>query len=89
MDPRRKRLLFRACHRGTRETDVLVGGFVCETIATMDEAGLDELEVVLDLPDLDLFDWLTGRRPVPAEHDGPVLRAMLAWAGSRRMGSDG
>ncbi|WP_114377780.1 FAD assembly factor SdhE [Elioraea thermophila] len=89
MDPRRKRLLFRARHRGTRETDALIGGFVAETIATMDEAALEELETVLDLPDPDLFDWLTGRRPPPAEHDGPVLRAMLAWAEARRMGAHG
>ncbi len=89
MDPRRKRLLFRARHRGTREADALIGGFVAETIQTMDEKALDELEGVLDLSDPDLLDWLAGRKPVPGEHDGPVLRAMLAWAKTRHMGAHG
>jgi len=89
MDPRRKRLLFRARHRGTRETDALIGGFVSETIATMDDAALDQLETVLALPDPDLFDWLTGRSPVPSDQESPVLRAMMAWAEARRTGADG
>lgn len=84
MDARRRRILFRARHRGTHETDLLVGGFVAETVGTMDEAGLDALEAVLELPDPDLFDWLTGRSAVPAEAETPVLRAMVDWAQARR-----
>lgn len=84
MDARRRRILFRARHRGTHETDLLVGGFVAETVGGLDEAGLDALEAVLDLPDPDLFDWLTGRSPVPAEADTPMLRAMVDWAQARR-----
>ncbi|WP_337876683.1 succinate dehydrogenase assembly factor 2 [Elioraea sp.] len=84
MDARRRRILFRARHRGTHETDLLVGGFVTETIGTLDKAGLDALEAVLDLPDPDLFDWLTGRRAVPAEAETPMLRAMVDWTQARR-----
>ncbi|WP_439579774.1 succinate dehydrogenase assembly factor 2 [Elioraea sp.] len=84
MDARRRRILFRAGHRGTHETDLLVGGFVAETLGAIDEAGLDALEAVLDLPDPDLFDWLTGRRTVPVEAETPMLRAMVDWAQARR-----
>jgi antitoxin CptB len=84
MDARRRRILFRARHRGTHETDLLVGGFVAERIGTMDGAELDSLEAVLDLPDPDLFDWLTGRCAVPAEAETPLLRAMVDWAQARR-----
>lgn len=83
-DARRRRLLFRARHRGTHETDLLVGGFVASEIAAMDEAALDDLEAVLELPDVDLFDWLTGRRPVPAEAANPLLARMVAWSLARR-----
>jgi antitoxin CptB len=79
-DPRRRRLLFRARHRGTHETDLLVGGFVAAEIGAMDEAGLDALEALLELPDVDLFDWLTGRRPVPPEACSPLLARMVAWS---------
>jgi antitoxin CptB len=84
MDARRRRILYRARHRGTHETDLLVGGFVAATIATVDEAALDSLEAMLDLPDPDLFDWLTGRRAVPPELETPLLRAMVDWAQARR-----
>ena len=28
----------------------------------------------MELPDVDLADWLTGRRAVPPEADSPMLR---------------
>jgi antitoxin CptB len=84
MDARRRRILFRARHRGTHETDLLIGGFVAETVGAMEEADLDALEAVLELPDPDLFDWLAGRREVPAEAETPVLRAMVDWAQARK-----
>lgn len=83
LDPRRKRLLFRATHRGTHETDLLFGGFVEPRLAAMSDAELDEVEALIDLPDADLADWLSGRKPIPAEHDHPLLRAMMADALAR------
>lgn len=80
-DIRRRRLLFRATHRGTHETDLLVGGFVASRIADMTPAELDTLEVVMELPDVDLADWLTGRLPIPPEIDQPMLQAMKQAAG--------
>jgi antitoxin CptB len=83
LDPRRRRILFRATHRGTHETDLLIGGFVSPRIAGFSEAELDSLEELMELPDIDLADWLMGRRPVPPECDTPMLRAVLAAARSR------
>lgn len=76
LDSERRRLLYRATHRGTAECDHLVGGFVASRIAAMNRAELTELEALLALPDPDLVAWLTGRRLIPAWHDGPLLRAM-------------
>ena len=75
-DARRRRLLFRATHRGSQETDLLMGGYVSRRIDAFDAAELDALEEILELPDPDLADWLTGRRAVPAAADTPLLRAM-------------
>jgi antitoxin CptB len=74
LDARRRRLLFRATHRGTYENDILLGGFVQRHIAVLAEAELGALEELLDLPENDLADWLTGRLPIPAESDTPMLR---------------
>lgn len=78
LDARRRRIYYRAMHRGTHETDVLIGGFVAPRLEGMSEAELDALEEVMDLPGADLADWLSGRRPIPAEVDTPMMRAILA-----------
>ncbi len=83
LDPRRRRLLFRANHRGTHETDLLVGGFVSARIGVLREAELDALEAILELPDVALADWLTGRVAIPPAFDTPMLRRMRAAADPR------
>jgi antitoxin CptB len=82
LDGRRRRLLFRANHRGTRENDILVGGFVSARIGMFTDADIDALEAIMDLPDPLLADWLTGRAPIPPAHDAPLLRAMREARGS-------
>lgn len=80
--PRARRILFRASHRGTKEADLMIGGFVARHVAAMDEAELDALEAVLENTDADLTDWLMGRRPVPPEAASPMLDRMLAECGA-------
>ncbi len=81
-DVRRRRLLYRATHRGTRETDLLIGGFVAPRLATFTEAEIEALESIMDLPDVDLADWLCARRPIPPTHDTAMLRRMREAAGT-------
>ena len=74
LDPRRRRILFRATHRGTQETDRLVGGYVTSRLADFTEAELVAIEAVMDLPDVDLADWLMGRLPIPPGVHAPILQ---------------
>jgi antitoxin CptB len=74
LDTRRRRLLYRAMHRGTHENDLLFGGFVQRNIHDFGEPELDALEALLEVPDNDLADWLTGRLPIPHDADSPMLR---------------
>ena len=80
LEIRRRRLIYRATHRGTFENDLLIGGYVRRHVGTMTESQLDALEQVMDLPDADLADWLTGRRPIPPAKDSPMLQAIRAFA---------
>ncbi len=84
LEYRRRRLLYRACHRGTHENDLLIGGYVRHHFASLDEAAISALEAVLELPDSDLADWLIGRIPVPPEVDSPMLRQLCLFARSGR-----
>jgi antitoxin CptB len=78
LDSRRRRLLFRAHHRGTREADLMIGAFVARHIASFNDAEMDELEAVLEHWDVDLADWLSGRRTVPPEHASPMLERLVS-----------
>jgi antitoxin CptB len=75
-DLRRRRLLYRATHRGTFENDLMIGGFVRAHLDTLTEPDLDALEVVMEMPDTILADWLTGREPIPAQEATPMLHRM-------------
>ena len=51
----------------------MIGGFVRAHLACFTDDDLDALEALLELPDVDLADWLTGRRPIPPEAATPML----------------
>lgn len=63
LDDRRKRLLFRCWHRGTREMDLILGRFADTTIADLTDAELSELEQLIEVPDPDLYAAITGSAP--------------------------
>ncbi|CAA7616076.1 succinate dehydrogenase assembly factor 2 [Magnetospirillum sp. UT-4] len=71
MDARLKRLLFRAHHMGSNENDILFGRFAERHLASLSAEQLDRFESLLAENDNDLFNWVTGKQPVPAhlEHD--------------------
>ncbi len=51
----------------------MIGGFVRANLNRLTDADLDALEALLEFPDVDLADWLTGRRPIPPEAATPML----------------
>ena len=76
----RKRLLFRSWHRGTRESDLILGRFADTHLAGFNEAQLDRYEALLECADADIFDWVSGRAAPPLEHDHDVTRLLLAYS---------
>ena len=73
---RRKRLLYRAGHRGMKEMDLILGRFAEDRLPTMSETELDEFETIIAYPDISLYRWITGAEPVPPRCDGALLRAL-------------
>src|SRR3954447_2756203 len=55
LDPRRRRLLFRSWHRGTREADLIMGRFADIHIEAFSDAELDQYEHLLDAIETDLL----------------------------------
>jgi antitoxin CptB len=79
LDERRRRLLFRAWRRGVREMDLIVGRFADVNIDMFDTAALDQFEHLIEVPNAELYAWIVGNQAVPAEHDSPVLRQLVAF----------
>ena len=79
LESRRKRLKFRSWHRGTKEADLLLGRFADRHLPDFDAAALDDYEAILDLPDPDLVNWISGRAEPPAEVRTPVMELILSF----------
>lgn len=79
LSARRKKILFRAWHRGMREMDLLFGQFADANIADLSEKQLDTFERLLDIPDRDVLAWLTAEKMVPIEHQTDFLALIISF----------
>lgn len=70
------RARFRAWHRGTREADLLVGGFFDRYHAQWGETELAWFEALLDEDDVDVMAWAMKRQDAPRKFAGPLLQAL-------------
>jgi len=70
---RLKRLKFRAWHRGFVEADLILGPFVDRHGAELTVAQVDDLEVLLEESDHDIYAWIIGRQPTPERFDTEVM----------------
>lgn len=73
MDDRRKKLFYRASHRGIKEMDLILTAFAARELPTMDDAELDTFEALLEVPDQEFYDWVTGMAPVPLAHASDLM----------------
>ena len=79
LDDRRKRLLFRCWHRGTREMDLILGRFADTTIASLTDEELTELEHLIEMPDPDLYAALSGDALLASQYAGPLFDRIKAF----------
>lgn len=73
-DRLRRKLRFRSLRRGTRESDLVIGGFAAVWLDRLDAGQLSRFEILLDQNDEDVLGWAAGIRPPPARFDNDVLR---------------
>jgi antitoxin CptB len=78
LDERRRKILFRAWRRGLREMDLVMGQFADMNLPAMSEAEVEEFERLLEIPDPQILDWITGAEAIPVEHDTPLFARLRA-----------
>jgi antitoxin CptB len=76
VEARRKRLLWRATHRGIKEMDLLLGGFVTARLGTLSDAEVRDLEAIIDIPDQQMLAWATEQEALP-DNVPPLLLDIL------------
>jgi antitoxin CptB len=75
-DPDLKRLAWRAHHRGTREADLLVGGFFDAHHAQWGSRECALFEVMLEEQDVDIMAWAHGTAEPPKRFAGSMVEAL-------------
>ena len=73
---RLKRLQFRSWHRGTKEADLLIGGFFDRYSADWSDAEIDWYEALLEEQDVDIMAWAIGAQPAPERFEGEMMRRL-------------
>ncbi len=71
---REKKLLYRSVHRGCKETDILLGEFAEYRLNRLTDNELDIYEQLLEVNDVDIYNWLTGSSQIPANYDNSLFK---------------
>ena len=58
----KKQILYRSMHRGFKEMDLLLGGFVKKNIEKFDSKDLNDLDKLLSLEDEIIFKWYLNKK---------------------------
>jgi antitoxin CptB len=76
---RLKRALWRAHHRGTKEADMLVGGFADRWMAELsaDDAGFSWFEALMEEQDVDIMAWAFGKAEPPEALRGDWMNRLM------------
>jgi antitoxin CptB len=70
-----RRLRFRAWHRGTKEADMIIGGFFDRYAEAWTEEEALWFEQFIEEQDVDIMAWALGTQDVPEVWQGPMMDA--------------
>ncbi|MEO0619796.1 MAG: succinate dehydrogenase assembly factor 2 [Pseudomonadota bacterium] len=88
LEVRRRRALFRAMHRGTKEMDWMLGRYAADKLAGMDDAALTTFEQLLAISDPDINAWLIKPELVETRAFGPLVGEIRAFHGLDKSADD-
>lgn len=75
LETRRRRLKFRAWHRGTKEADIMIGSFCDRYVDDWRETQIAWFETLLEEQDVDIMAWAMGTADAPERLHGELLDA--------------
>ncbi|MCR6661057.1 MAG: succinate dehydrogenase assembly factor 2 [Asticcacaulis sp.] len=75
-EARLRKLSFRAWRRGFKEADIILGNFADDMLPGMSDEELDIFEILLEVPDQDLYGWIIERDPTPEEFKSVIMNKL-------------
>jgi antitoxin CptB len=84
-ETRRKRILYHCRKRGRVETELFFGSFASENIWKLQDKELDQFESLLSEEDVDLYNWVLGKAPIPPEHDNEFFKKIMDYVKSNKV----
>ena len=79
LERQRKKLMFQCHYRGTKELDLVLGSFADAHLADMTADELRILSAFLNEIDPDIYDWLSGRAPLPLRLQNQMTQRLVAF----------
>lgn len=77
MNTKRKRLIYQSCHRGCKETDILLGEFAKIHLGNFTDTELDLYEKFINESDYNIFAWLTNSEELPEKYNNNIINMLI------------
>lgn len=84
LDSYRKKLLYISTHRGTKEGDLIVGGFARAHLPHFSQEEVEEWAHLLDYPDAEIMEWIKTPSQSPKEISVSLVEKMKEYVSSRK-----
>ncbi len=79
LEHRRKKLKFRAWHRGIKEMDLILGRYADEHLEQMSSIQMDQFSKLLKQADDEMYKWVSGAKDVPEEFDNEIMKTLKSF----------
>ena len=73
----KKKIIFKASHRGSKEMDILLGNFIKKYIELFNENELGLFNTILECDDDDIYQWIIGKKEIPNQYSNRVFSLLI------------
>ena len=73
----KKKIIFKASHRGSKEMDILLGNFIKKYIELFNENELGLFNDILECDDDDIYQWIIGKKEIPSQYSNRVFSLLI------------
>ena len=76
LENRKRRLVFRAWHRGIKELDLIFGNFIEANLDSLSAEDCVWFETLFEEQDHAILNWVTKGEDVPEKFQGPMMQRL-------------